>query len=90
MGDHKVVPKDKLPPQVVNALSAIKPGQVTDVIQVEQAYTILRLNAYIPAGKQSFEEVKTGLRTELEKAKYEGLRKALDKNLRAKAKVELL
>lgn len=90
MGDHKAVAKDKLPPQVVKTLSAMQPGQVTDIIQVEQAYTILRLNTHIPAGKQSFEQVKSGLRTELEKAKYEDLRAALDKKLRARAKVEVL
>jgi parvulin-like peptidyl-prolyl isomerase len=90
MGDHKKIAKDKLPPQVVTALLALKPGQVSDVIQIEQAYTIVRLNAHITAGEQSFEEVKASLRTELEKAKYEGLRQALDKRLRANAKVEVL
>lgn len=90
MGDHRAVPKDKLPPRVVNALLSLKPGQVSDVIQIEQAYTIIRLNAHTPAGKQSFEEVKTGLRTQLQKAKYEALREGLDKRLRAKAKVEVL
>ena len=29
MGDHKAVDKDKLPPQVVKALQAMKPGQVS-------------------------------------------------------------
>jgi parvulin-like peptidyl-prolyl isomerase len=90
MGDHRAVAKDKLPPQVVKVLLAMKPGQVSDIIQVEQAYTILRLNAHITARKQSFDEVKTGLRTELGKAKYETLRESLDKRLRANAKVEVL
>lgn len=90
MGDHRAIAKDKLPPQVVNALSTMKPGQVSDLIQIEQAYTIVRLNAHMLAGKQSFDEVKTGLRSELQKAKYEGLREELDKRLRAKAKVEVL
>ena len=90
MGDHKAVEKDKLPPQVVKALLAMKPGQVSDVIQIEQAYTIIRLNAHTPAGKRSFDEVKSGLRTELQKSKYEQLRVGLDKRLRANAKVELL
>jgi parvulin-like peptidyl-prolyl isomerase len=90
MGDHKVVQKDRLPPPVVNALSAMQAGQVTGIIQIEQAYTILRLNAHIPSGKQSFEQAKAGLGTELEKAKYEALREALDKKLRANAKVEVL
>ncbi len=90
MGDHKAVEKDKLPPQVVKALLAMKPGQVSDVIQIEQAYTIVRLNAHTPAGKKSFEQVKSELRTDLQKSKYEQLRIALDKRLRANARVDVL
>ena len=90
MGDHKPIEKDKLPPQVVKAFLAMKPGQVSDLIQIEQAYTIIRLNAHTPAGKKSFAEVKGELRTELQKGKYEQLRAGLDNRLRANAKVELL
>jgi parvulin-like peptidyl-prolyl isomerase len=90
MGDHKSVEKDKLPPQVVKALVAMKPGQITDVIQIEQAYTIIRLNAHTPAWKKTFETVKSELRPELQKSKYEQLRAGLDKSLRANAKVEML
>lgn len=90
MGEHNAVEKDKLPPQVVKALFAIKPGQVSEIIQIEQAYTIIRLNTRTPAGKKSFEQVKSELRIELQKSKYEQLRVALDKRLRANAKVELL
>jgi len=90
MGDHKEVGKDKLPPQVVKALVAMRPGQVSEVIQIEQAYTIVRLNAHSVARKQSFAEAKSGLSAGLQKEKYEQLRVALDKQLRAKAKVEVL
>lgn len=90
MGDHQAVEKDKLPPQVVKVFSGMKSGQVSSLIQIEQAYTIIRLNAHNPAKKQSFEEVKTELRTELQKAKYEQLRVALDKKLRTNARVEIL
>jgi len=90
MGDHRVVEKDKLPPQVLKALLSLKPGQISDLIQIEQAYTIVRLNQHSPAKKQNFEEVKDSLRSELQKAKYEQLRTGLDKQLRAKAKVEVL
>ena len=90
MGDHKAAEREKLPPQVVKAFLAMKPGQVSDLIQIEPAYTILRLNAHTEAGKQSFEEVKASLRSELQKSKYEKLREGLDKSLRAKAKVEIL
>ncbi|MGB7844535.1 MAG: peptidylprolyl isomerase, partial [Candidatus Acidiferrum sp.] len=90
MGDHKAVEKEKLPPQVVKAFLAMKPGQVSDLIQIEQAYTIIRLNQHSPVKKLSFEEVKASLRTELQKSKYEQLRAGLDKRLRANAKVEVL
>jgi parvulin-like peptidyl-prolyl isomerase len=90
MGDHKAVEKEKLPPQVVKAFSTIKPGQISGLIQIQQAYTILRLDAYTPAMKKSFDQVKSQLRTELQKQKYERLRADLDKRLRAGARVETL
>ena len=90
MGDHKAVEKDKLPPQVVKALTAMKPGQVSDLILVEQAYTIIRLNAHTLAKRQPFDDVKAELRTELQKSKYERLRAALNQRLRENAKVEVL
>ncbi len=59
MGQHKPVPVDQLAPQVVKALLAMHPGDVSDVIQVEQAYTIVRLQAHTPAGKERFEDSKS-------------------------------
>ncbi|MGA7294356.1 MAG: peptidylprolyl isomerase [Terriglobales bacterium] len=90
MGDHKIVKRDKLPPIVVNALLALQPGQITGLIQIESAYTILRLNAHNMARKQSFQDVKADLKIELQKEKYEKLRSGLAKQLRAKARVEEL
>ena len=90
MGDHKVVGRDKLPPQVVKALLAIQPGQVTGLIQIESAYTIIRLNAHTSARKKSLEEVKADLKVELQKGKYEKLRSGLAQQLRAKAKIEVV
>jgi parvulin-like peptidyl-prolyl isomerase len=89
MGYHKLVARDKLPPQVVQAFQSMQPGQITGAIQIESAYTIIRLNAHRPTGKQSFEEVKTDLKTELQKSKYEKLRSALAQQLRAKAKIDI-
>ena len=90
MGDRKAVEKEKLPPQVVKVLLELKPGQVSELIQIEQAYTIIRLNAHTGAKQKSFEEVQSGLRKDLQKTKYEQLRAGLDKQLRATAKVEVL
>jgi parvulin-like peptidyl-prolyl isomerase len=89
MGDHKITPADKLPPQVVKFMRTAKPGQVSGLIQIENAYTIVRATAYTPARKQPFAEVKAGLKDELQKAKYERLRSGLAKTLRAKAKIEV-
>jgi len=66
-----------------------KPGQVSGLIQIENAYTIVRATAYTPARKQRFAEVKASLKDELQKAKYERLRSGLAKQLRAKAKIEV-
>jgi parvulin-like peptidyl-prolyl isomerase len=90
MGDHKVVTSDKLPPQVVKTLQALRNGQVSGLIQIESAYTIVRLNSRTPARKKPFAEVKSDLKTELQKSKYEKLRSNLAKQLRAKAKIEMV
>ncbi len=90
MGDHHAVGRDKLPPQIVKAAASMQAGQVSGLIQIENAFTIFRLNAHNPAHKQSLTEVKADLRTELGKSKYERLRSNFAKQLRAKAKIEIV
>ena len=90
MGDRKSVEADKLPPPVVTAARAMKPGQVSDLIQLGTAYTLFRLNAHTPAGTSRFEEVKAKLITDLQKHKNEQLRKELSKRLKKTAKIEVL
>jgi len=90
MGDHKFVPTEKLAPAVVQAMLAMQPGQVSDLLQIEQAYTIVRLNKHVPAGKMSFLEIRDKLKKQLQGQKKEQLRAALNKQLRSKAKVEAL
>jgi len=90
MGDHKAVDRAKLAPQVVQALLAMKAGEVSDIIQIDQAFTIIRLNQHILAGKMKFADVKDSLQKELEKKKLNEVRAALDKRLRKTAKVEEL
>jgi parvulin-like peptidyl-prolyl isomerase len=90
MGDHKPAQREQLPAPVLQAVLAMQPGQVSDLIQVEQAYTIVRLNAHNVAGKKSFAEVKEALQKDLQKRKANQLRVELDRKLRKFAKVELL
>jgi peptidylprolyl isomerase len=90
MGDHKSVDRTKLPPQVVQAALAMKPGEMSGLIQVDEAFTVIRLNAHSAPGMQKFAAVKDDLAKQLEKIKTEQLRSGLDKKLRATAKVEEL
>src|ERR1700686_4546364 len=90
MGDHKAVGRDKLPPQIVKAALAMQAGQVSGLIQIDNAFTIFRLNAHNPPSQQPFAQVKADLRTELQKIKYEKVRSSFAKQLRAKAKIEIV
>jgi len=90
LGDRKAVERDKLPPPVVAAGLAMKPGEVSDLIQLGTAYTLFRLNAHIPAGTMAYDEVRAKLVTDLQKAKTEQLRAELNKKLKKTAKIEVL
>jgi parvulin-like peptidyl-prolyl isomerase len=90
MGQHKPVPTDQLDPKVAKALLAMKAGDISDVIQVEQAYTIVRLQEHTLAGKAKFEDVRAQLEKELQQGKTNRIRAELDKKLRLNAKIEEL
>ena len=90
MGQHKPMPVDQIAPPVLKAVRAMKPGDVSDLIQLEQAYTIMRLGEHTPAGEARFEDVKAQLQKELEQSKTNQIRAALDKKLRQNAKIEEL
>ena len=90
LGDHKWVDRSKLPPNVANALASMKKEDVSALLQVDQAYVVVRLNGHRAAGKAKFEDVKAGLIPELEKRKTNEVRAALDRKLAQNAKVEVL
>jgi parvulin-like peptidyl-prolyl isomerase len=90
MGDHKPVEASTLPPPIVKAAAKLKPGEVSDLIQLGSYYTIFRLEARTPAGTTPFAEVKAKLQADLQKQKTEQLRTALAQNLRKNAKIETL
>jgi peptidyl-prolyl cis-trans isomerase D len=90
MGQHKPLPVAELAPQLVKALNAMKTGDVSDVIQIGQIYTIVRLGEHTAAGATKFEDVKSQLEKELQQKKTNQARAALDKKLRGSAKIEVL
>ena len=91
MGEHKSADRSKLPPVVVKVLAAMQPGQVSDLIEFDaHAYTILRLQAHLPAGMQKFEAIRDSLREQVGKERTEQLRSALATKLSRNAKIEKL
>ncbi|HTX41857.1 MAG TPA: peptidylprolyl isomerase [Acidobacteriaceae bacterium] len=88
MGQHRPVPVDQLAPQVVRALRAMKVGEISGVIQIDDACTIVRLGRHTPAGIAKFEEVKAPLEQQLHEQKRNQMRAALDRELRQNARVE--
>lgn len=90
MGDRKAMLAAQMPPPLLQAARAMKPGQVSDLLQFGPNYTLFRLNAHTPVGKIPFDEVKTTLRSNLQKAKTNQLRSELNRRLQKNAKVEVL
>lgn len=90
MGQHKPVAVDQLAPQVLKALRAMQPGQVSDLIQMDQAYTIVRLQSHAPAGESKFEDVKAQLQKDMQQNKRNQLRAELNKQLHKNAKIEVM
>jgi peptidyl-prolyl cis-trans isomerase SurA len=90
MGQHKPLPVDQLAPQVAKAFSSMRPNDMSGLIQVEQAYTIVRLQVHTPAGQAPFAEIRTQLLKELQQTKTNQIRAALDQRLRQNAKIDEL
>lgn len=80
----------QLPPEVVLAARNMKPGDVSNIIQLGDAYVVFRLEAHKLPGKVSFDEVKERLQKEMQQQKTQEIRAALGNKLRSGAKIEIL
>ena len=90
LGQHKPIDVKEMAPQVLKTLQAMKPGDVSDVVEVGNILTIMRLNAHEMPGAQKFEEVSSKLTNDLRQKKTNQVRSALDQKLRKGAKIEVL
>jgi peptidyl-prolyl cis-trans isomerase SurA len=90
LGDHKWVPRDQMPPEMLAPALKMKDGEMSGLIHVGQNYLIFRMNRHLPPGRTPYAQVKVELRKQLEKDKTEQVRTALDKRLQKGAKVETL
>ena len=90
MGDHRPHEAKELPPPIVQAAAKMKTGEVSDLIQLGNNYTIFRLESRKPAGTTPFAEVKAKLQSEMQKQNTEQIRSAFARRLRQNAKIEML
>lgn len=90
LGTRKPMEVSALPPEVAKVVRAMKVGEISDIIKVDRAYVIIRLNAHVPAGRTPFTEVKDKLQSDLQKQKTLATRAALNQKLRQNAKIEVL
>ncbi len=90
MGDRHVMKSENLPPEVVKVAQKMKTGEVSGLIALGTAWTIVRVNAHTPPGMAPFAEIKAKLMENLQKQKYEHLRVALDKKLHQNAQIQEL
>lgn len=90
MGSHHPLPAEQLPPAILQVASKLQPGQISGLIQVDGAYTIIRLNAHTAARMPKFTEVSRNLRKQMQKQKSETLQHELDTRLRKNAKIEAI
>ena len=65
-------------------------GQVSGLIQIETAFTIVRAECPYSGAQEAVRRGQERSEDELQKSKYEKLRSGLAKQLRAKAKIEVV
>jgi parvulin-like peptidyl-prolyl isomerase len=79
-----------LPPMVAKVATSMKVGEVSELIEVGNAWVIIRLNAHALPGKRPFAEVQKRLSSDLQKQKTLDVRAALNQRLHKDAKIEVL
>ncbi len=89
LGLHKAAEASTLPPEIVQVLKNMQPGQISDVMALGGGFTFMRFMEHVPPGVKSFDEVKDGLLKAMQQDREEGLRSALDKRLRGQSKIEM-
>jgi parvulin-like peptidyl-prolyl isomerase len=89
-GDIGYMHKGMMLPEIEEAAFKLKVGEVSDLIKVENAWFIIKLEDKKPEHMVSFEEIKDQLKKELEKNREQEIKEKWIADLRAKAKIEIL
>ena len=89
-GDIGYMHKGRMLAEIEEAAFKLKVGEVSDIVKVENAWFIIKLEDKKPEHVIAFEEIKGQLKKELEKNRIQELKEAWITDLRAKAKIEVL
>lgn len=89
-GDLGAVPRGRMVKPFEDALYALAPGQVSDVVQTSSGFHLIRAGDRTPAVTQPLEAVRDGIRARLLAEKRTALARELVAKLRAAARVEVL
>lgn len=89
-GDAGFIHKGRMLPEIDEAAFKLNVGEVSDIINAETNYYIIKLEEKRPQHQVAFEEIKDKLRKELEAERANELKKQWMDRLRSKATIEVL
>ena len=89
-GDLDFFTKDRMVPEFANAAFALKPGQISDIVQTSFGYHVIKLTERRPGGSIPLEQVTEQVRQHLTQTRQREKAEAFVKVLRSKSKIEVL
>ncbi|HEX9639499.1 MAG TPA: peptidylprolyl isomerase [Acidobacteriota bacterium] len=89
-GDLGFFPRGAMTPPFESAAFALQPGELSDLVETEFGFHILKVEERRPAGQRSFEEVEPSIARYLGQQKQQGQLEQFVSTLRVKASVEVL